>query len=145
MEYEIAILITTFLRDNLLYKTILSIMNNYMGNHYIILIADQGYHSVEKDINIDYFDSGLSYARNFLVKKAAELNIPYCLLLADSIQFIQRNDFGKYISFLKSDESYGIVGFELENSKCSWEYDLSVDTKGIHLFKPDENFPKKRS
>jgi hypothetical protein len=101
----IAILITTFLRDNLLYKTLQTIADNYTKNC-IILIADQGYSNSEKDITIDYFasqipleyykipfDSGLSFARNYLVNIANEKHIPYVLISTDSIQFTENYNF----------------------------------------------------
>jgi glycosyltransferase involved in cell wall biosynthesis len=104
-NYKIAILITTFLRDALLYKTIQSIIENLPIDS-MVLIADQGYKSDDKTIAIDYyqsqiplnyyqipFDSGLSVARNFLVQKASEINIPYCLVMYNSIQFTGINDF----------------------------------------------------
>jgi hypothetical protein len=139
----IAVCITTFLRDSLLYKTLQTITDNYTNNC-IVLIADQGYASSEKNIQIDYFksqipleyyqipfDSGLSYARNFLINKANEMNIPYILLGADSIQFIQKYDFTPIINFLEQDEKRGIVGCALENSKCPWEFLLEVIPQGI--------------
>ena len=140
MTHKIAILITTFLRDSLLYRTLQTIVDAHIENS-IVLIADQGYHDNEKDIQIDYyksqlkleyyqipFDSGLSYARNFLVTRAKELNIPYCLIAADSIQFISgyNYDFSPVITFLEEDDKKGLVGFELLNSKCPWEYKLDV-------------------
>lgn len=141
----IAILITTFLRDNLLYKTIQSIVDNDTSNC-IILIADQGYNSSEKKINIDYyksrilieyyslpFDSGLSMARNYLVQKASEMKIPYCLLSDDSIQFIVNYNFNPIIQFLELEETRGIVGFALENSKCPLEYLMEITPRGIKL------------
>lgn len=149
-NYKIAICITTFLRDTLLYKTIQSIVDNYTENC-IVLIADQGYSNQEKDITIDYykhqipleyyklsFDCGLSVARNYLVNKANEMQIPYCLISADSIQFLRPYDFQLIINFLEQDEKKGLIGFELENSKCSWEYLMNVDTEGIHLLKTTE-------
>jgi len=102
---NLAILITTFLRDNLLYKTLQTIVDNYTKDC-IVLIADQGYVDREKDITIDYyksqipleyyplaFDCGLSTARNFLVQKALEKEIPYCLVMPDSIQFTEMYNF----------------------------------------------------
>jgi hypothetical protein len=99
MNYTIAICIPTFLRDNLLYKTIQTIVESRTQDS-IILIADQGYSSTEKIINMDYFksqlsleyyqlpfDCGLATVRNFLVQKASEMSIPYCLMSIDSIQF----------------------------------------------------------
>jgi hypothetical protein len=148
MKNKIAILITTFLRDNLLCKTIQNIVDN-KPKDCIVLIADQGYTDSEKDITIDYFksqipleyykipfDSGLSYARNFLVQKANEIQIPYCLISADSIQFTQLYDFQSIIDFMKDHSEIGRVGFELENSKCSWEYLLEVTPNGIKLSYP---------
>jgi hypothetical protein len=144
-NYKIAILVTTFLRDSLLYNTIQSIVDNYTKDC-ILLIADQGYSSSEKETTIDYFksqipceyyripfDCGLSYARNFLINKAKESNIPYILMSADSIQFIDKYNFQPIIDFLESNTNYGLVGFELLRSKCSWEYYLKLDEEGIHL------------
>jgi hypothetical protein len=133
------------LRDNLLYKTLQTIIDNYPKDC-IVLIADQGYSSLEKTINIDYFksqipieyyqlpfDSGLSVARNFLVQKAFDMQIPYILLGADSIQFIQSYDFQPIINFLEQDNKRGIVGFDLDGSKCPWEFLMELTPKGIRL------------
>ena len=124
MNYKIAILITTFLRDNLLYKTIQTIVDNYTKDC-IILIGDQGYTNSEKDITIDYyksqipleyyplsFDCGISIARNFLVQKAFEMNIPYCLVMPDSIQFIESYNFESLFEDL--DDNI-IINFKLKN------------------------------
>jgi hypothetical protein len=102
---NLAILITTFLRDNLLYKTLQTIVDNYTKDC-IVLIADQGYVDSEKDITIDYyksqipleyyplsFDCGLAIARNYLVQKASEKGIPYVLISNDSIQFTEKYNF----------------------------------------------------
>lgn len=145
MNYKIAVLVTTFLRDNLLYKTLQTIVDNYPKNC-IVLVADQGYADEEKDITIDYyksqmpleyfklpFDSGLSLARNFLVNRAKEMNIPYVLIGADSIQFTQPYDFQPFIDFLELDNKRGIVGFDLQGSKCPWEFIMELSDKGIKL------------
>jgi hypothetical protein len=143
MDYKVAILITTFLRDTLLYKTLQTIVDNYPNNS-IVLIADQGYANSEKDITIDYyksqipleyyklpFDCGLSYARNFLIQTASEMQIPYILMSADSIQFTQLYDFQPVMDILKTDNQIGKIGFNLLNSKCPWEYFLKVTPQGI--------------
>jgi len=126
MNYKIAILITTFLRDNLLYKTIQTIVDNYTKDC-IVLIADQGYADSEKDIIIDYFtsqipleyyklsfDCGLGYARNFLAQKAFEMEIPYSLVMPDSIQFTEVYNFGQLFNLLDNNTliSFGIVPFK---------------------------------
>jgi len=121
---KLAILITTFLRDNLLYKCIQSIVDNYPKDC-IVLIADQGYVDFEKDISIDFyksqipleyyplaFDCGLSVARNFLVQKAFEMNIPYCLIMPDSIQFTESYNFEPLFVDLNNNI---IINFKLKN------------------------------
>lgn len=123
MNFKIAILITTFLRDNLLYKTIQTIVDNYT-NDCKILIVDQGYSSSEKNITINYyktgvpieyyqlsFDCGLAIARNFLVQKAFEMQIPYCLISTDSIQFTEPYNFEPLFKDLDNNI---IVNFELK-------------------------------
>jgi hypothetical protein len=144
-KYTTAILITTFLRDALLYKTLQTIVDNYPKDC-MILVADQGYSDEEKEITIDYyksqialeyfklpFDSGLSFARNFLINKANERNIPYVLISADSIQFTQPYNFQPFIDFLEQNDKRGIVGFDLIGSKCPWEFLLELTDKGIKL------------
>ena len=149
-NYNLAIIITTFLRDKLLYAMIQSIVNNYPKNS-IILIADQGYSDSEKDITIDYyksqiplefyklpFDCGAYTARNYLVRIANEKKIPYVLISADSIQFIQSYDFESIIRFLEQDEQNALVGFELENSKMAWEFNMELTKSGIQFSYSDD-------
>lgn len=150
MNYKIAICITTFLRDNLLYKTLQSLIDNYPSNS-LIMIADQGYNSDEKEnyinsiksrIPCEYyrlpFDCGAYKARNFLVQKATEMSIPYCLISADSIQFISKYDFQPIIDFLDQKERIALVGFELKGSKCSWEYNMDLTKNGFKFTNPDK-------
>lgn len=136
---KLAILITTFIRDNLLYKIIQSIVDNYTKNC-IVLIADQGYADSEKDITMDYyksqipleyyklsFDCGLSYARNYLVRIANEKNIPYVLISTDSIQFTESYNFEQL--FNKLDNNI-IINFKLKNVE-------PIALKDIFLAKTD--------
>ena len=142
---NVAILVTTFLRDKLMYDTIQSIVDNYT-NDCMVLIADQGYRDDEKSSTYDYFvsqincevhylpfDCGISAARNFLISRAKELDIPFCLMLADSLQFTSVYNFDSIEEFLNSDEKYALVGFTDIGRKAKWEYDLYVDKKGIHF------------
>lgn len=148
---KIAICVTTFLRDKLLYKALESIVNAHIDDS-IVLIADQGYRSDEKNTTYDYFksqlnceiyylpfDCGLSYARNYLVNKASELKIPYCLISADSIAFEKHYDFENHIALLESNAAHAVVGFDLKGSKCKWEYNMSVDKQGIHFTESDDS------
>ena len=150
MEFKLALLLTTFLRDNLLFQTLQTIVDNFPDNC-ILLIADQGYHSEDKDNMYDYvksqipveicyipFDSGLSYGRNYLVNVAKEKGIPYCLLIADSIQFTEHYNFDNIINFLESNFNNVLVGFELEGSKCPWEYNYTLEKNGFHFIESNE-------
>jgi glycosyltransferase involved in cell wall biosynthesis len=147
MSYKIAILITTFLRDKLLYKTLQTIVDFY-PNESIVLIADQGYNDEEKNINLDYiksqipceyyrlpFDCGLAYARNYLIQKAHEQQIPYVLMLADSIRFIASYRFEPIMQFLELEDNRALVGFDLAGSKCPWEFLMEVTPKGIKMYR----------
>ena len=132
MKNKIAILYTTFLRDELMYKTVKSILDNLSDNCFLF-IADQGLKTEEKNLfykslpadkvfqwYLDY-DCGLSIARNFLVKEAKSKGFAFCLLTADSIMVTQPlENLNFYIDFLESHEDYGIVGFKL-NNRVSWE------------------------
>jgi len=142
-DQTLAILVTTFIRDELLYKTIQNIVDNFPKDS-ILLIADQGLPSTDKDKQIETFKSkvpleyfllpfncGLSYARNFLVKKASDLNIPYVLMSADSIQFTKPYNFQSFINFLEQDIRRGLIGFNLLGSKCPWEFLMELTTQGI--------------
>jgi len=137
---KIAILLTTFLRDDLLYSTVQSILIN-MSKDSILLIADQGEHSTKKDefyqslptdkVKHWYlpFDCGLSYSRNFLVDQAYKMHYSYCLLTADSIEFIQpMEELEIVIQFLNEHKHYGIIGLKL-NSRTGWEKLIRLSIK----------------
>jgi hypothetical protein len=124
---RVALLITAFLRDNLFFKTLQTIVDFFPDNC-ILLIADQGYNSQEKNefiqsikekIPCEYYrtpwDSGISYNRNFLVEKANELECSYILMMADSLQLTSKPNLQPIIEMLESNPNYGIVGFSLEN------------------------------
>lgn len=137
---RIAIIITTFLRDDLLAQTIRNI-KTYAPKNAIILIGDQNPSDTKlilyEDTNIFYYklpyDCGLSYSRNFLVNEAWEFSCPYILMMADSIQFSQNVDFQQFINFLEKANQRGIIGFELNGSKCPWEFKLDLKKDGFYL------------
>ena len=149
MAYKIAILLTTFLRDELLYRTLQTIVD-FFPKDAILLIADQGDASnkklseiakIKEQIPCEYyqleFDCGLSFARNYLVEKAKELNCQYCLLTADSIQFTKNTqNLDSIIEVLEQQEEVGIVGFDILGRQ-SWEYYLII-TSGFKLIKSED-------
>lgn len=179
---KVAIILTTFLRNELLYNTINSILK-YWSDNYVLLVLDQGkmtetnlktlqyltklvqisdftYKPIEGDGSVqaplkrayneqlEYwqlpFDCGLSASRNFGVERAKQLNIPYCLITADSIKFTQSYNFQPIIEFLEANEKRGTVGFNLKNRIC-WECDidliegkhflLDIPKRPVHIYK----------
>lgn len=144
---KIAVIITTFLRDELLQKTVNRLIENW-NEQYVVFIGNQSYQTEEEKLkgfsdfclNLDDpthltdnkiqhyslpYDCGLSYARNFLVEKANESGCDYILLMADSLQVSKIYDFSNIIGFLEEDNNRGIVGLDIQD-RCAWEHDLSL-------------------
>lgn len=151
---KIAILYTTFIRPELAHQTLFSIYQNWQDN-FFLLVADQGEPEDRKLIfpfseefatfmeKLKYFhlpfDCGLSFARNFLVEKALEMKIDYCLITADSIQFTPQTieKLQAAISYLRSDKALGILGFEL-NGRIPWEFFMDIKDGHFFLKKPGD-------
>jgi len=153
---KIAVLITSFKRDKLLYNTVQTVIDNWSSDFGALFVANQSYKTgEEKDeavirfgtninnpndrpiyyYNLD-FDCGLSYARNFLVSKAFQHEFKYVIISADSIQFPQQYDLSNAIDFLETKEYNGIIGFDLKD-RVSWERDLElVEGKHFSLKRP---------
>jgi len=155
---KIAIIITTFLRNNISYQAVNNIIK-YWNKEYIIFYANQSYKTDLEKVNgfsefcssisdpahlssnhLHYynlpFDCGLSYARNYLVERAKEHDCKYCLIIADSLHVNSTYDFTNIIAFLESDLNNGIVGFNI-NNRVAWEYDLElVPNEYFYLKKP---------
>jgi len=147
MEDKVALIFTTFLRDELMEKTVKSVMDNWQDN-YVLLIGDQNkfdnkdkaknsyvnyLHCFHNDkLQYNYYrlpyDCGLSYARNYLVNKAHEMGIKYCLITADSIKFTDKYNFKPMIKMLESNPKHAIVGLNLKNRQ-PWAYDLEISPK----------------
>lgn len=149
---KIAIIYTTFLRNKLMYQTAQSIINNWQDN-YILFILDQNgttekqnYFTTimskeKKDIRyyIFSFDCGLSYARNFGIKKASEMGIPYCLITADSIEFTDKYNFEPIKNLLECSSMNILVGLKLKR-RCRWEFELDL-IEGEHFLLSPNTFP----
>jgi len=148
MDNKIAICMTTFLRNKLLYDNTRSIFDNWRDN-FILLVADQGYNIYENDkeknedwvaektefisdnFGTDYsyyyfipFDSGLSYGRNFLVNKAKEMGCEYCIVISDAFKFnetIHKIDI--LTELLRNEPELAIIGLHL-NDKLEWCWNI---------------------
>jgi hypothetical protein len=136
---KIALLITTFMRNSLLHKTLQGIVDN-LPNDCIVMVGDQNQYPYSNEKTEYYtklynegkvlafhlpFDCGLSYARNYLVEKAKLVQIPYCLISADSIQFNEQYNFVNIIEFMENDPKIAKVGFAL-NHRVPWEFNLEL-------------------
>ncbi len=135
MNNKIAILYTTFMRDELMKRTCLSIIHNWKPGFYL-LVGDQGNLAhlpalQPQTAGMKWFalpyDCGLSYARNRLVQEAASQNFEFCLLTADSIEFIPETikNLDKVITFMKNNRKIGIVGFNLKAAH-SWVFNMDI-------------------
>lgn len=138
---KIAIIYTTFLRPELAKQTIASIKKHWVEGYHL-LIADQNrtpsqYLDLPQNTEIYNlpFDCGLSYARNFLVKKAWEINCNYSLLTADSIQFTDKYNFTDIIDFMELNKNTGIVGLEIKK-RVYGTYDMELLTNCFLLDMP---------
>jgi len=139
---KIAFIATTFLRDELLYKSVQSLLDNYFEGMTIIIV-DQGHQTQEKTswvFNsphcVNYyqvpFDSGLSYGRNFGVEKAKELGCEYTLIASDSFLFNKTmKELDKVVDILNNTK-YSLCGLELIPSVCGWEAKLNL-IEGKHF------------
>jgi len=154
-KMKIGIILTTFLRDDLMYKVVQSIFDNW-NQEYELFIGNQSYDNNEDRINstikfmssfgnhyhkLHYYtlpyDCGLSFARNYLVKEAHKQGCEYCFLTADSYMF-EKYDFRIITQFLESDKDNAIVGFvERGKSDPYWKWDMKlVSKKHFLLTKP---------
>jgi len=130
METQIAIIFTTFLRDELAQRTIESILK-YWKPEYQLFIGDQTPTVSKAQKYSDFFyyslpyNCGLSYARNYLISKAYSLGIPYIFMTADSIAFTQNYNLSPMISLLNSDKKIAKIGFNLKN-RIPWEFNLDL-------------------
>ena len=126
---KIAVIITTFLRDDSLRKCLNSLICNIPNNDHIIIV-DQGnkvdvvLKDEEAKKRVHYkkipFNSGLSMARNVGVSIANKLNCEYVVMGSDSFLFgMSINN----INYLADNYLFGqdIIGFELSGCKCGWE------------------------
>lgn len=127
------VIITTFLRDDLLDKSIQSIVNNWLYNFKIIIVDQNPTEEKLKkysQTNIYYFgvpyNSGLSCSRNFGVKKAKDLGCKYIIVGSESFIFNESIQKINNIIDILEISKYSFCGFELENCNCRWEAKLDL-------------------
>jgi len=121
---EIAVIVTTFLRDDKIVKCIDSLRSFYPDDLIRIYIGDQN--EKVSDEMMKYYDElnknghkifkleyncGLAYARNYLASKTVE---PFILVIDDDFIFTKKSDITKFRDILEDDENIGIAGGKLE-------------------------------
>ena len=141
---QIAIIIPTILRDDLLMQTINSIVDVWEDD-WKVFIIDQNLpetYSEEKRIfyetacsdfhNLDEqriqvirmpFDAGISACRNKGVEYASRLRIPYCFIGADSIKFDE--SMKNLIKLKHYMPKFDIIGCDISN-RIGWEGKLKL-------------------
>lgn len=134
MKTPIALIITTFLRDELLKENVEHLLS-LLPENITIFIGDQGKPSADKVLlysdhsQIKYFtfpfDSGLSKSRNELVKEANKLGFKYCIIGSDSIFLNNTIDKIENIIEVMETGEYDLVGFNLE-SRIPWEANINL-------------------
>ena len=151
---KIGIVITTFLRDELLEKSIKSLelvtsqLNIYPN--WEIIIVDQNPTEEKFNKYVDYhhlchyynspYNSGLSYNRNWGVQRAKELGCDYILIGSDSFLFNESlnwidclcKELGTFK--LTKEHNFDLIGFALTGCLCGWEAKLTlIPNEGFEL------------
>lgn len=141
MNNKIAIVITTFLRDELLYKAIQSIVDNCTIDYHLIIVDQNNepdnltYKKIFKTKlmanNISYswidvrYNSGLSYGRNVGVQEAFLSGYEYTLISSDS--FLVNNSINALEAIcFEYLFGYDILGLSLDGCICGWEAKLNL-------------------
>ncbi len=131
---DIAIGISTFLRDESLFKLVTSILK-YLPE-FKIYIADGGRKSKQKDAiykdlrkqkhHIEYitFDSGISKTRKILKKRCKE---KYLVYMEDDFEVTSETNLYKLQEILEENPEIGIVGGNLEKYPVTGAYSFFLD------------------
>jgi cytidyltransferase-like protein len=116
---DTAVIITTFLRDASLLRTIMTVRKYYPTID--IIISDNGHPSDEKTgwadtydcqlVNVP-FDSGVTAARNAGVKALAPRH-KYAVIVEDDIGFTSTTDLSKWRDILDAEPTVGVAGCQL--------------------------------
>jgi len=132
MQPKIGIILTTFLRDDLLLQSVCSIMNNWQSDWQLIIVdqnptEDKVHAYCHSSYIAAPYNCGLSHARNLGVQEAQRLGCEYCIVTADSIKFNSSMRRINEIFPLFEEHPYlGRIGFKLEK-RINWEGWLNLE------------------
>ena len=120
---QIAVIIPSFIRWGKTQKEVETLLDSYNPDKYRIYIGNQGQEDLTK---IKFFNDlveqghyvtklpyncGLSYARNYLIKKTKE---PYIMVIDNDFLFYKTSNLDAFAQILEDDENIGIVAGKLE-------------------------------
>lgn len=127
-------LVTTYLRDGLLLRSLESIRQHYP--HAAIYVADSGPHSPKKGdmskrlgVTFCYMEPGCGYgvARNRILALAPKY-FKYFFLVEDDIIITKKTAIAPLVSVMESDPEIGFVSCRRKGSRESrWAADFSID------------------
>lgn len=132
------VIITTFLRPQLLIKTVNSWLDN---TDFDILVVEQTkgeIYKIDEQRLVMYpvaYDSGLSFSRNVGVEYAKYYGYRNVIIAADSISLTKNYDFNSIINTLDTVKDLGIIGFDLAG-RIPWEVDMEIKNKSFYLTLP---------
>jgi GT2 family glycosyltransferase len=133
VQEKLAIIISTYSQDKLLFNNLESIKKLVKDIDYkVYLIDDCGISNISKKIKKDFpwvrffrlnRNGGFSKANNFGIKKAIrEFNPNYLLILNDDCEIIAKNTLNNLIKNLKEEENAGMIGCKLIYSDGSLQW-----------------------
>lgn len=144
---KIAIIVTTYMRDNLLVDCLNSIIDVWQEDWKVIVvdqnllendlfekaiiyntIASEYHDSKEQRIEVVRVppNSGISYSRNVGVEYAKSQNIPCCIISADSIWFTESMKSVNTLSNLIQRRRWSLIGMDIFNRGVGWEAKLNL-------------------
>jgi len=144
MEKDTAILVTTFLRDKLLFRCVNSIRNYYPDIK--IYVGDNGRSSAKKkkfckEKNCEYlklpFDLGVAGVRNAILKRISN-KFKFVMITEDDIIFTDQTKLEKLRMILEAESKIGIAGGLLkydEHKEQHYEADICVKNETLYLTK----------
>lgn len=116
LEKDLTIVVKTFERPSCLQDCLESINNMYPSIK--VIVADDSLNPQKNDLADEYYllphDSGLSYGRNFLLKK---VDTPYVMVVDDDTKFITNNCIEMMLNILYENEDIDLVAGCIPNNR----------------------------
>ena len=140
---KVSVIVKTFLRDDYMYKCVLSLLEHYPD--FNIIIVDDGYKTDEKTlfynslrdkhktvtiIEVDEFDIGLCRGRNMAVKEA---KTPYVLIGDDDFLYTPEAKLYKMVDFLEKNKEIDLLSGSIRENDKIRHYEGFFDLSPGHF------------